>query len=63
MPLVVLGHEAWEHWRLKNKAPWMDNLKWPQLVGTLAGDNTILVIIRSKDEVEAVMEKFRSMVK
>jgi nitric oxide reductase subunit B len=29
VPLVVLGHEAWEHWRLKNKAPWMDNLKWP----------------------------------
>jgi len=29
VPLVVLGHEAWEHWRLKNKAPWMANLKWP----------------------------------
>lgn len=29
VPLVVLGHEAWEHWRLKNKAPWMANLQWP----------------------------------
>ena len=29
VPLIVLGHEAWENWRLKNRAPWMVNLKWP----------------------------------
>ncbi|HKY02480.1 MAG TPA: nitric-oxide reductase large subunit [Burkholderiales bacterium] len=29
VPLVVLGHEAWEHWRLKSRAAWMENLKWP----------------------------------
>lgn len=29
VPLVVLGYEAWENWRLKQRAPWMDNLKWP----------------------------------
>ena len=29
MPLIVLGHEAWENWRLKTRAPWMENLKWP----------------------------------
>ena len=29
VPLVVLGHEAWEHWRLQHRAPWMANLKWP----------------------------------
>src|SRR5690606_12473292 len=29
VPLVVLGYEAWENWRLKNRAPWMENLKWP----------------------------------
>ncbi len=29
VPLVVLGHEAWEHWRLQHKAAWMKNLKWP----------------------------------
>lgn len=29
VPLVVLGHEAWEHWRLKARAAWMDKLKWP----------------------------------
>ncbi|UCU99384.1 nitric-oxide reductase large subunit [Acidovorax radicis] len=29
VPLVVLGHEAWEHWRLQHRAPWMANLRWP----------------------------------
>ncbi len=31
VPLIVLGHEAWENWRLKARAPWMENLKWPLL--------------------------------
>ena len=29
VPLVVLGHEAWEHWRLQHRTPWMANLRWP----------------------------------
>ena len=29
VPLIVLGHEAWENWRLKARAAWMENLKWP----------------------------------
>ncbi len=29
VPLIVLGHEAWENWRLKTRAPWMESLKWP----------------------------------
>jgi nitric oxide reductase large subunit len=24
VPLIVLGHEAWENWRLKARAPWME---------------------------------------
>lgn len=31
VPLIVLGYEAWENWRLKTRAPWMGNLKWPLL--------------------------------
>ncbi|MCX2780520.1 nitric-oxide reductase large subunit [Microbulbifer thermotolerans] len=31
VPLVVLGYEAWENWRLKQRAPWMQNVKWPLL--------------------------------
>ena len=29
VPLVLLGHEAWEHWAMQQKTPWMDRLKWP----------------------------------
>jgi len=29
VPLIVLGHEAWEHYKLKKRAPWMANVKWP----------------------------------
>jgi len=34
MPLIVLGHEAWENWRLKERAPWMNNLRWPVMCFT-----------------------------
>nr|WP_315596855.1 nitric-oxide reductase large subunit [uncultured Cupriavidus sp.] len=34
MPLIVLGHEAWENWRLKTRAPWMANLRWPLMCFT-----------------------------
>ena len=29
VPLVVLGYEAWKNWRLKSRAPWMENIRWP----------------------------------
>jgi len=29
VPLIVLGYEAWEHYNLKTRAPWMGNIKWP----------------------------------
>lgn len=29
VPLVLLGHEAWEHWTMQQKTPWMERLKWP----------------------------------
>ncbi|HVL02180.1 MAG TPA: nitric-oxide reductase large subunit [Dongiaceae bacterium] len=29
VPLIVLGYEAWENWRLKSRAAWMDRVKWP----------------------------------
>ena len=31
VPLVVLGYDAWEHWRLQKRAAWMQNIKWPLL--------------------------------
>lgn len=41
----------------------IDSLKWPETIGTIAGDNTILVIVRTNEEVDAVMKRFRSIVK
>lgn len=41
----------------------IDSLNWSQVVGTLAGDNTIFVAVRSTEEVESVMERFRAMIK
>ncbi|HHJ4328431.1 TPA: cbb3-type cytochrome c oxidase subunit I, partial [Klebsiella pneumoniae] len=31
VPLIVLGYEAWENWRLKQRAEWMEQVKWPLL--------------------------------
>ena len=36
----------------------IDSLKWPELLGTIAGDNTILVIARSEEAVENVVSRF-----
>jgi len=41
----------------------IDNLKWPEVLGTIAGDNTILVIARSNDEVDTVIKRFSSIIK
>ena len=41
----------------------IDNLKWPETIGTIAGDNTILVIVRTNEEVDAVMKRFHSIIK
>jgi nitric oxide reductase subunit B len=29
VPLVVLGYEAWEQWRMQHRAAWMAQVKWP----------------------------------
>ncbi|WP_445355866.1 nitric-oxide reductase large subunit [Microbulbifer sp. EKSA008] len=29
VPLILLGYEAWDHYSLKNRAPWMVKIKWP----------------------------------
>lgn len=41
----------------------VDSLKWPEVLGTIAGDNTILVIVRSNEEVDAVIRRFRNIIK
>lgn len=29
VPLILLGYEGFNSWRMQHKAPWMENLKWP----------------------------------
>ena len=35
----------------------LDDLDWKEVVGTIAGDDSILVIVRKKQQVEQVLEK------
>lgn len=41
----------------------VDTMRWQETVGTLAGDNTILVIVRDAESAPAVAERFRGMIK
>ena len=41
----------------------VDSLHWPEVLGTIAGDNTILVIVRTNEEVDAVMKRFHGIIK
>ena len=39
----------------------IDSMQWPEILGTIAGDNTILMIVRSVDEVQGVVERLTAM--
>lgn len=39
----------------------IDNLPWDEIMGTISGDNTILIICRSKDYTEDVTKRFLEM--
>ncbi len=41
----------------------LDSLHWPEVLGSIAGDNTILLIIRALEEVPAVMARIQDMMK
>lgn len=41
----------------------IDSLKWPEVVGTISGDNTLLVIAQSVSDTETLMHKFEQMKK
>ena len=41
----------------------VDSLHWPEVLGTVAGDNTILVIARDAQIAPALAERFRGMMK
>lgn len=39
----------------------LDNLRLPEVVGTIAGDDTIMAAVRTSEEARVLMEKMRSM--
>ena len=41
----------------------LDSMHWPEVLGTLAGDNTVLLIIRSNEETTTVTSRIREMMK
>lgn len=40
----------------------IDSMQWPEILGTIAGENTILMIVRSIEEVETVLDRINSMI-
>jgi transcriptional regulator of arginine metabolism len=40
----------------------MDHLDWEEILGTLAGDDTILIICRSKEKAPELVQRFLDLV-
>ena len=41
----------------------IDSLQWPEILGTIAGENTILMIVRSVEEVKSVVDRLNTMIR
>ena len=41
----------------------IDSMKWNEVLGTIAGDNTILIIARSEAAVDTLLQKFDNLIK
>lgn len=41
----------------------VDSLKWPDILGTIAGDNTIFIAVRDGKSVMEIIKKFQKMMK
>ena len=41
----------------------VDSLKWPDILGTIAGDNTIFIAVRDGRSVSDIIRKFQKMLK
>lgn len=42
-------------------AAMIDSLNWDEIVGSIAGDDTIMIVIRDNDAVSKVLEKFSKL--
>lgn len=41
----------------------VDSLKWPDIIGTIAGENTILIVVREGKPVGEIVKKIQKMLK
>lgn len=41
----------------------MDSFHWPEVLGTIAGDNTIFMVVRSLEEVPVTVQRIQEMMK
>lgn len=41
----------------------IDSMRWPEILGTISGDNTIFVAVRDKDTACSVVDKFKEILK
>ena len=41
----------------------IDNMRWPEILGTISGDNTIFIVVRSDADAPVVVERFREILK
>ena len=41
----------------------IDSMRWPEILGTMAGDNTILVVVRNEEDAALVVNKFNEILK
>lgn len=39
----------------------VDSTKWPQIIGTVGGDDTIIIIVKPPEAVGDVLDKFRAL--
>ena len=39
----------------------IDHAKWPEVIGTVAGDDTIFIVVKPEKDVHKVVERFESM--
>ena len=39
----------------------LDNLGWPEILGTIAGDNTIFIVVRNESDTAEITERIRRL--
>lgn len=39
----------------------IDQVEWPEIIGTVAGDDTILVIVKPKEAVTGILDRFHAL--